>query len=162
MARLAARWRRSNLVILVALRKGNHPGEAYVRRDRGKDLYRIERDSLEGPHEEAEIQRKALRRGKILALSEDTCLEKERVQSKVIPRKVGVELKRRREPSRRRLGSRLAWWESTEKKEASHLLGLRGRHQCSDQRSNRNRAPCVTSTAVGTEGEEDQMARSSA
>ena len=28
MARLAARWRRSNLVILVALRKGNHPGEA--------------------------------------------------------------------------------------------------------------------------------------
>ena len=28
MARLAARWRRSNLVRLVALRKGNHPGEA--------------------------------------------------------------------------------------------------------------------------------------
>ena len=28
MARLAARWRRSNLVILVALRNGNHPGEA--------------------------------------------------------------------------------------------------------------------------------------
>ena len=28
MALLAARWRRSNLVILVALRKGNHPGEA--------------------------------------------------------------------------------------------------------------------------------------
>ena len=28
MARLAARWRRSNLVILVALRKGNHSGEA--------------------------------------------------------------------------------------------------------------------------------------
>ena len=28
MARLAARWRRSNLVNLVALRKGNHPGEA--------------------------------------------------------------------------------------------------------------------------------------
>ena len=28
MARLAARWKRSNLVILVALRKGNHPGEA--------------------------------------------------------------------------------------------------------------------------------------
>ena len=33
------------------------------------------------------------------------------------PRKVGVGLKRRREPSRRRLGWRLAWWES------SHLLG---------------------------------------
>ena len=28
MARLAARWRRYNLVILVTLRKGNHPGEA--------------------------------------------------------------------------------------------------------------------------------------
>ena len=28
MARLAARWRRSNLMILVALRKGNYPGEA--------------------------------------------------------------------------------------------------------------------------------------
>ena len=28
MARLAARWRRFNRVRLVALRKGNHPGEA--------------------------------------------------------------------------------------------------------------------------------------
>ena len=28
MARQAARRRRSNLVILVVLRKGNHPGEA--------------------------------------------------------------------------------------------------------------------------------------
>ena len=129
-----------------------------MRRGRRKDLYRRERDSLEGPHEEAEIQRKALRRGKNLAFSEDTCLEKERVRSKVTPRKVGVGLKRRREPSRRRLGCKLAWWRSTEKKEASHLLGLRGRHQY----SNRNRAPCVASTAVGTEGEEDQMARSSA
>ena len=107
------------------------------------------------------IQRKALRRGKNLVFSEDTCLVKERVRSKVTPRKVGVGLKRRREPSRRRLGWRLAWWGSTEKKEASHLLGLRGRYQYSDQRSNRNRAPCVASTAVGTEGEEDQMARSS-
>ena len=131
-----------------------------MRRDRRKDLYRTERDSLEGPHEEAEIQCKALRRGKNLAFSEDTCLEKERVRSKVTPRKVGVGLKRRREPSRRRLGWRLAWWGST-KKEASHLLGLRGRHQYSDQRSNQNRAPCVASTAVETE-REDQMARSSA
>ena len=76
-------------------------------------------------------------------------------------KKVGVGLKRRREPSRRRLGWRLAWWGSTEK-EASHLLGLRGRHQYSDQPFKRNRAHCVASTAVGTEGEEDQMARSSA
>ena len=133
-----------------------------MRRGRRKDLYRTQRDSLEGPHEEAEIQRRALRRGKNLVFSEDTCLEKETVQSKVTPRKVGVGLKRRREPSKRRLGWRLAWWGSTEKKEASHLLTLRGRHQYSYQRSNRNRAPCVASTAVGTQGEEDQMARSSA
>ena len=112
-----------------------------------------------GPLEEAEIQRKALRQGNNLAFSEDTCLEKERVSSKVIPRKVGVILKRRRELSRRRLGWRLAWWGSTEKKEASHLLGLRGRHQYSNQCSNRNRAPCVASTTVGTKEEEDQMAR---
>ena len=32
MARLVARWRCSNLVILVTLKKGNHSGEAYVRR----------------------------------------------------------------------------------------------------------------------------------
>ena len=61
-----------------------------MRRDRRKDLYRTERDSLEGPHDEAEIQRKALRRGKNLAFSKDTCLEKERVRSKVTPIKVGV------------------------------------------------------------------------
>ena len=74
-------------MILVALKKGNHPGEAYMRRGRRKDLYRTERDYLQGPHEEAEIQRKALKRGKNLAFSEDTCLEKERVRSKVTPRK---------------------------------------------------------------------------
>ena len=42
------------------------------------------------------------------------------------------------------------------------MLGLIGRHQYSDQRSNQNRGACVASTAVGTEGEKDQMARSSA
>ena len=73
-------------------------------------------DPLEGPHEEAEIQRKALRRGKNLAFSEDTCLEKERMRSKVAPRKIGVGSKWRREQSKRKL----AWWEFTEK-EASHL-----------------------------------------
>ena len=123
-----------------------------MRRDRRKDLYRTERDSLEGPHEEAEIQRKALRRGKNLAFSKDTCLEIERVRSKVTPRKVGVGLKRRREPSKRRLCWRLAWWGSTDKKEASHLLGLRRRHQYSYHRSNQNRAPCVASTAVEARG----------
>ena len=162
MARLTARWRRSNLVKLVALTTGNHPGEAQVRRGQRKDLYRTERDSLKGLHDEAEIQRKALRHGKNLAFSEDICLEKVSVRSKWIPRKIGVGLKRRREPSRRRLSWRLAWWESTEKKETSHLLGLRERHQYSDQRSNRKRAPCVASTAVGTKGEENQVARSSA
>ena len=65
-----------------------------MRRDRRKDLYRTERDSLEGPNEEAEIQRNALRRGKNLAFSEDTCSEKERVQSKGDSRKVGMGLKR--------------------------------------------------------------------
>ena len=123
-----------------------------VRRGRRKDLYRTETDSLEGPNEEAEMQRNASRRGKNLAFSEDTCLEKKRVRSKVTPTKVGVGLKQRRDPSKRRLGWRLAWWGSTEKEEASHFLGLRGRHQYSDQLSNRNRAPCVASTTVGTEG----------
>ena len=46
-------------------------------------------------------------------------------QSKVTPRKVGVGLKWRQEPSSKRLGWRLAWWGSTEKNEASHLLGLK-------------------------------------
>ena len=32
MARLAARWKRSNLVKLVALKNGNHSGEASMRR----------------------------------------------------------------------------------------------------------------------------------
>ena len=61
MARLPTQWRHSNLVIMVMLGKGNHLSEAYVRRGRRKALYRREKDSLEGPHEEAEIQCKALR-----------------------------------------------------------------------------------------------------
>ena len=40
-----------------------------------------------------------------------------------------------RELSKSSLGWRLAWWGSTEKKESSHLLGLRGRHQYPDQSS---------------------------
>ena len=132
-----------------------------MRRGRRKAFYRRERDFLEGPHEEAEIRRRALRREKNLAFSEDTCLEKERVRSKVTPRKIGVGLKRGK-VNKRRWGWRLAWWGYTEKNEVSHLLELRGRHQYSDQRSNRTRAPSEAFTAVGTEGEEDQMARSSA
>ena len=34
MMRLAASWRRSNLVTLITLRKGNYPAEAHVRRGR--------------------------------------------------------------------------------------------------------------------------------
>ena len=69
----------------------------YVRMGRKKALYRRERDSTrkqrEEPHEEAEIQRKALGREKNMAFSEDTCLEKERVRLKVTPKKIGVKLK---------------------------------------------------------------------
>ena len=108
MARLDARWRRSNLVTFVTLKKENNSGETYVRRDQSKALDRRKRDSLEEPHEDAEIQRKALRRGKNLAFSEDTCLQKERVRLKMTPRKVGLGLKRRWELNKRRLGWRLA------------------------------------------------------
>ena len=87
-----------------------------MRRIRRKALYRRARGSLERPHEEAEIQRKALKRGKNVVFSEDTCLEKKRVLSKVTSKKVGVGLKRRREFNKRRSGWRLAWWRSTEKK----------------------------------------------
>ena len=61
-----------------------------MRRSRRKVLYRREKNFLEGPHGEAEIQCKALRRGKNLVLSEDACLEKERVRSKMTPTKVEV------------------------------------------------------------------------
>ena len=40
------------------------------------------------------------------------------------------------------------------------MLGLKKRHQCSDQRFCRIRAPCVASTAARTEGKEEQMTRS--
>ena len=43
MARLTTRLRRSNLVILVTLTKGNHPDETYVRRGHIKALYVRER-----------------------------------------------------------------------------------------------------------------------
>ena len=49
MAWLAALERCSNSVSLVTLRKGKHPGEAYVRMGRRKALYKKERDSLVGP-----------------------------------------------------------------------------------------------------------------
>ena len=90
------------MVKLITLRKENHPGEAYAKRGRKKALYRRETDSLEGPHEEAEIQCKALRRGKNLAFNEETCLDNERLCSMLTPRKVGEELKQRWELNSRR------------------------------------------------------------
>ena len=48
-----------------------------------------------------------------------------------------------RELSKRRWGWRLLAWLRSNEKEASHLLGLGGRHQYSDQRSSRIRASCV-------------------
>ena len=63
------------------------------------------------PHGKAEMQRKALRREKNLAFSKDTCLEKERVRSKVTPRKVGVGLKWREELNKKRWGWRSTWEE---------------------------------------------------
>ena len=68
----------------------------------GRNALYKRRDSLERPHEEAEIQRKALRRRKNLAFSKDTCLQKERVRSKVNPRKKGVRLKGTEEFTRKK------------------------------------------------------------
>ena len=42
------------------------------------------------------------------------------------------------------------------------MLRLRGRHQYSDQSSNRIKVPCVASNAVRTERKKDQMDRWSA
>ena len=50
-----------------------------MRMGRRKALYEREKDSLEGRYDEAEIQRKALRRRKNLAFSEDTFIERKRV-----------------------------------------------------------------------------------
>ena len=58
-----------------------------MRRGLTKALYKRKRDSLEGPHDEAEIQRKALGRGKNLAFSEDTCLEKGKSAVERYPKK---------------------------------------------------------------------------
>ena len=87
------------------------------------------------------MQCEALRRGNSLGFSKGACLEEKRVRSKVIPRKVGVGLKRRGELSKKRWCWKLVWYDSTEKKETSNLLKLRGRHQCSGHRSSRISAP---------------------
>ena len=58
-----------------------------MRRGPKKSFIQKRRGLLKGPHEEAEIQHKALRRGKNLAFSEDTCSEKKKVRSKGDPKK---------------------------------------------------------------------------
>ena len=87
-------------------KKGNHPGEAYVRRGRRKALYRRARDSFEGAHDEAETQRKDLRRGKNLAFSEDTCLVKKKSAVEGDPKKSWSWIETKAGASKRRLGWR--------------------------------------------------------
>ena len=55
-----------------------------------------------GSHEEAEILRKYMRRGKNVAFSEEKYVEKVRVRSSMIPKKVGLRLKRRGESKKER------------------------------------------------------------
>ena len=56
-------------------------------------LYTEERGSLEGPHEEAQIQRKALKQEKSYAFSANISLEKKKGQMRMTQRKVLVGLK---------------------------------------------------------------------
>ena len=79
-----------------------------MKRGRRKASHRKERDSLEELYVEAELLRNSLRQEKNLAFSKNTRLEKERVQSKVTPKKVGVGLKRSGELSKKKLCWRLA------------------------------------------------------
>ena len=48
-------------MILVALKKGNHLGKALREKGPKKRFIQNREELLRGPHEEAEIQRKALR-----------------------------------------------------------------------------------------------------
>ena len=103
----------------VTVRKGKKIIRVKHKQERVKErrtLYRRKKGFLEGLYEGAEIQLEALRRGKNLAFSKDTCLEKKKVRLKVTTRRVEVELKRRGELNKRTWGWKLAWWGSIEKK----------------------------------------------
>ena len=63
-----------------------------------------EENFLEKSHGEAEIHCKTLRRGKNLASIEETCLEKEKMRSRVTPRTVGVGMKSKGKLNKRRCG----------------------------------------------------------
>ena len=89
---------------MATFRKENHPDEAQVRRGRRMALYTRGRDFSKGPNEKPEMQRKVLRQGKNLAFSKNTCLAKERVQSKETPKKVEVGLKQKGKLNKRWAG----------------------------------------------------------
>ena len=95
-----------------------------------------DRDSSKGPNEEAETQHKALTQRKNLAFRDDTCLEKSSFEDD--PKESWRGNEAEGDLDKRRWGSRLAWWGSTEK--VSHLIGLKGRHQSPDQRSQLNQS----------------------
>ena len=115
-----------------------------------------ERDSIEDLHAETEIQRKVLIRGKNLAFSEDTCLEKKKVRSKMIPRKIEVRLIRRRELNMKMWSWKLAWLGFPEKNKTSYFLGLRGKTPVLRPALQSIIAP------VKTDWKQDQIVRSSA
>ena len=62
--------------MFVIVRKENLPGEAQVRISQRKAYCRREKDSWEKLHEEADVQRKTLRRGENFGFNESSCLEK--------------------------------------------------------------------------------------
>ena len=53
----------------------------------------MDKDSLEGPHDEEAMDLRALRRGMNFPFKEEMCEAKDRVRSSLTPRKVGVGLK---------------------------------------------------------------------
>ena len=79
-----------------------------MRRDQRK-LCEVRKGGLLKRANEAETRRKVLRRGKNLASREATCPEKERVRSRVTPRKVGMGLKQRGQLNKRRCGWKISF-----------------------------------------------------
>ena len=78
----------STEMIWVGNEKGNHPGEAYVRIGRMKALYKVHKDSFDGPQEAEAIDRKGGNRLWNFFRKNRTWCLKERVRSKVTQRKV--------------------------------------------------------------------------
>lgn len=81
---------------------------------------------MEGPQKAEETALRDFKRGKQADLRAELWWEKERVRSKVTPRKVGVALKERELPRSERAGRKEASRVSVLKKLTSHLAGLRG------------------------------------